>query len=99
MNAVEGDLLNTRRDVVQAVVEERASGVVGHRSRVCCQLEVLQLYCQAGSYINKGVIKTRTVEIEIRVFLEFILPATMASDSVSHVRAALASSSTARRAA
>jgi len=48
---------------------------------------------------NKGHIKTKTVEIEIRVFLEFVLPATMASDLASHARAALASSLAARRVA
>ena len=53
----------------------------------------------AVNHRNKGAIKTKTVEIEIRVFLEFILLATMASDSASHAQVALASSSTARRAA
>ena len=54
---------------------------------------------RAGNYRNKGAIKTKTVEIEIRVFLEFILPATMASDSASRARAALASSLAVRRVA
>ena len=53
----------------------------------------------AGNYRNKGAIKTKTVEIEIRVFLEFILPATMTSDSASRTQAALAFSSVVRRAA
>ena len=54
---------------------------------------------RAGNHRNKGAIKTKIVEIEIRVFLEFILPATMASDSASRARAVLAFFSTARRAA
>ena len=54
---------------------------------------------RAGNYRNKGAIKTKTVEIEIRVFLEFILPATMALDLANIARAALASSSAARRVA
>jgi len=54
---------------------------------------------RASNHINKRAIKTRTVEIEIRVLLEFILPTTMASDSARRARAALASSSAARRAA
>ena len=54
---------------------------------------------RAGIYRNKGAIKRNIVEIEIRVFLEFILPATMASDSANHAQAALASSSAARRVA
>ena len=37
------------------------------------------------------------MELRRRVFLEFILPATMASDLASHARAALASSSVVRR--
>ena len=44
-------------------------------------------------------IKAKIVEIRRRVFLEFILPTTMASDSASRIQAALASSSVARRAA
>ena len=52
---------------------------------------------RAGNHRNKGAIKTKTVEIEIRVFLEFILLATMVSDSASRTRAVLASSTAARR--
>ena len=52
-----------------------------------------------GNHRNKGAIKTKTVEIEMKVFLEFLLPATMASDLANHARAALASSSTVRRVA
>ena len=54
---------------------------------------------RASNHKNKRAIKTRIMEIEIRVFLEFILPATMASDSASHARVALASSSMVRRVA
>ena len=38
---------------------------------------------RASNHKNKRAIKTRTVEIEIRVFLEFILLTTMASDSAN----------------
>jgi len=54
---------------------------------------------KAGNHKSRGSIKTKTVEIEMEVFLEFLLPTTMASDSANHARAALASSSVARRAA
>jgi len=54
---------------------------------------------RAGNHRNKGDIKTKTVEIEIRVFLELILPTTMVSDSASNARAVLASSSAVRRVA
>ena len=48
---------------------------------------------RAGDHRNKGAIKIKTVEIKIKMFLESILPATMALDSASRARAALASSS------
>ena len=38
---------------------------------------------RAGDHRNRRAIKIKTVEIEIRIFMEFILPATMASDSAS----------------
>ena len=44
VNAVEGNLLNTRWDIMQAVVEERAPGIDGRCSCICCQLEVLELH-------------------------------------------------------
>jgi len=34
VNAVEGDLLDARRDVVQAVIEKKAPGVDSRRSRI-----------------------------------------------------------------
>ena len=46
VNAVEGDLLDVHRDVMQAVIEKRAPTIDGHHSRVCHQLEVLQLHHQ-----------------------------------------------------
>ena len=48
---------------------------------------------RAGDHRNKRAIKIKTVEIKIKVFLESILPTTMASNSASHARAVLASSS------
>jgi hypothetical protein len=38
---------------------------------------------RAGDHRNKGAIEIKTVEIRRRVFLEFMLPATMASDLAS----------------
>jgi len=54
---------------------------------------------RASNHKNKRAIKTRIMEIEIRVFLEFIIPDTMASDSANRTQASLASSSAVRRAA
>ena len=54
---------------------------------------------RSGDHRNKGAIKIKTVEIRRRVFLEFILPSTMVSDSANRARAVLASSSATRRAA
>ena len=54
---------------------------------------------KARNHGDKGAIKIKTVEIETKVFLEFLLPATMASDSANHARAVLASSSSVRRVA
>ena len=48
---------------------------------------------RAGDHRSKKVIKIKAVEIKMKVFLESILAATMAADSASHARAALASSS------
>ena len=49
---------------------------------------------RASDHRNRRAINIKTMEIGIRAFLEFILPATIASDSVRRARAALASSST-----
>ena len=54
---------------------------------------------RASDHKNRRAIKIKTVEIRVKVFLEYILPATMASDSASHARAALASSLAAWRVA
>ena len=48
---------------------------------------------RAGDHRNRRAIKIKTVEIKIKVFLKSVLPATMASDSASRARMALASSS------
>ena len=50
---------------------------------------------RAGDHKNRKAIKIKAVEIKIKVFLKSILPTTMASDSASRARAALASSSAA----
>ena len=39
---------------------------------------------RAGDHRNKGAMKIKIVEIRRRVFMGFILPAAMASDSASH---------------
>ena len=54
---------------------------------------------KASNHRNKETAKTKVEKIRIEVFLESILPATMASDSANRTRAALVSSSAARRAA
>jgi len=46
MNAVEGDLLITGRNVVEASIDEGAPGIDGIHDRVRRQLERLQLHCQ-----------------------------------------------------
>jgi hypothetical protein len=47
MNAVEGDLLGARQNIVEAVDEQGPPGVDGHHSRIGRHLEVLQLNRQA----------------------------------------------------
>ena len=83
VNAVEGDLLDTRRDIVQAVVEERDRALMATIAAFAASWRFSNCTVRAGNHRNKGAIKTKTVEIEIRVFLEFILPTTMASDLAS----------------
>ena len=48
---------------------------------------------RAGNHRNRKTIKIKIVEIRMEAFMELILPATAASDSASHARMALASSS------
>jgi len=50
---------------------------------------------RAGDYRNRRAINMKAMEIRMEAFLEFILPATVVSDSASRARAALASSSVA----
>ena len=47
---------------------------------------------RASDHRNRRTIKIKTVKIRIKVFLESILPATMASDLASRARTVLASS-------
>ena len=47
---------------------------------------------RADNHRNRRTIKVKIVEIRMEVFLEFILPATMALDSANHAQATLASS-------
>ena len=47
---------------------------------------------RAGNHRNKKTIKIKTMEIRVKAFQGFILPATMASDSASYARTTLASS-------
>ena len=46
MDAMEGDLLDTGQDVMEAGIDEEAPSIDDHYSHVCCQLEVLQLHRQ-----------------------------------------------------
>ena len=54
---------------------------------------------RASNQRGKKIVKKGAVKIRMRVFLELGLLATMASDSANLTRAALVSSSVARRAA
>ena len=54
---------------------------------------------RASNHKNKETDKTKVEKIRIEVFLESILPTTMALDSTNRARAALVSSSAARRVA
>jgi len=48
---------------------------------------------RAGDYRNRRAINIEVKKIRMEAFLEFILPATMASDLASRTRTTLASSS------
>ena len=96
---MEGDLLDTRQDVVQAIVEEKAWALTAAIAAFAASWRFSNCTVRAGNHKNKRAIKTRTVEIEIRVFLEYIKPATMALESANRALAVLASSSMVRRAA
>ena len=54
---------------------------------------------RAGNHRNKETIKTKVEKVRTEVFLESIIPATMASDSANHDRATLVSSLVVRRVA
>ena len=54
---------------------------------------------RAGNHRNKETIKTKIEKIRTHVFLESILPTTMALDSANRAQAVLVSSSAARRVA
>ena len=54
---------------------------------------------RASNQRGKKIVKKGVVKIRMRVFMELVLPTTMASDSASLARAVLASSSTMRRVA
>jgi len=97
VNVEEGNLQNMRRDVMQVVVEERAPTLTTTVATFAASWRFSNCTIKAGNHRNKGPIKTKIVEIEMKVFLEFLLPATMASDSANHARATLASSLVVRR--
>ena len=96
-NAVEGDLLNVGRYVLEVSVDEGTLSVDGICGRVHHQLERLRLHRQG--WRSQKTIKIKTVEIRIEAFMELILPATVASDSASRAQTALASSSAALKVA
>ena len=98
-DAIKGDLLDMGQDIVEAGIDEGAQVLTVVVATFVASRRDSNYTVRAGDHRNKGAINIKTVEIRRRVFLEFILPSTMASDLASHARAALASFSTARRAA
>jgi len=95
MNAMEGDLLNVSRDVLEMSVDEGTPSIDGVRGHVRRQLERLQLHRQGWQSQEQKDYQDKDKGNQNEAFLEFILPTTMASDSASHARTALASSSAA----
>ena len=96
---MEGDLLDTRGTSCRQLLRRGHQALTAIVATFAASWRFSNYTVRADSHRNKRAIKTRTVEIEIRVFLEFFLPSTMASDSANHARAALASSSAVRRVA
>jgi len=94
-DAMKGNLLDVGQDVMEAGVDEGATGIDGAVAMFATSWRDSNCTVRAGDHRNRRAIKIKMVEIKIMVFLESILPATMASDSASHARAALASSSAA----
>ena len=94
-NTMKGDLLDVGQNIVEAGVDEGALGVDGIVATFAASWRDSNCTIRAGDYRNRRAINIEAMEIKMEVFLEFILPATMASDSASRARAALASSSAA----
>ena len=94
---MDGNLLNTGRDVLETSINEGILSIDGIHGHIRRQLERLQLH-RLG-WQSQKTIKTKTLETRIEAFMELILPATMASDSANRARTALAASSAALRAA
>ena len=94
---MEGNLLDMGWDIIEAGIDEGARALMATVATFTSSWRDSNCTIRAGDHRNKGTIKIKTVEIRRRVFLEFILPITMVLDSASHARAALASSSVARR--
>ena len=91
-NTMEGDLPNTDQDVLETRVDRGTPCIDDVRGRIRRQLETLTA--------PSGFTVTGTKDYQDKdngnrneAFLEFILPATMASDLASRTRMALASSS------
>ena len=98
-DTMKGDLLDAGQDVMEAGVDEGPWALTAAVATFVASWRDSNYTIRAGDHKNKEAIKIKTVEIRRRVFLEFILPTTMASDSANHVRAVLASSLVARRVA
>ena len=96
-NAVKGNLLDMDRDVLETSVNEGTPGIDGVCGHVHRQLKRLQLH-RLGWQLQKNI-KTKAMETMIETFMDLVLPTTMASDSASHSRTVLASSSATLRAA
>ena len=93
-DAMEGDLLDRGLDVMEAGVDEGPRALTVIVATFAASWRFSNCTIRAGDHRNKEDIKTKPVGIKIKVLLESILPATMASDLASHAREALAPSST-----
>ena len=94
-NTMEGDLLNVGQDVLETSINGRTPSIDGIRGRVLHQLERFELHRQGWQSQEQKYYQDKDNGNRNEAFLEFILPATMASDLANHARTALASSSAA----
>ena len=95
MDAMKCNLLDMGQDIMEAGIDEGAWVLTATVATFAASRRDSNCTVRTDDHRNKEDIKAKTVEIKIKVFLKSILPATMASDSASRARGALASSSTA----